>query len=85
MNYNNNRYYEPEDDDFDEEAYYEAVDCLLAKDGECYWADESNWNEALMQLELDDDYRPESAPAEVIDKVKSYWQEIAENRAEGDF
>ena len=85
MKYNNDRYYEPEDDDFDEEAYYEAVDSLLAKDGQCYWANESNWYEALSQLEIDEDYEPDSAPAEVIDKVKAYWKEIAENMAEGDF
>lgn len=85
MNYNNSRYYEPEDGDFDEDAFNESVDCLLASDGECYWANESNWYEALSQLELDEDYEPNTAPAEVIDKVKAYWLDIAQNIAEGDF
>jgi len=85
MNYNNNRYYEPEDGDFDEDAFNESVDCLLASDGQCYWADSDNWAEALSQLELSEDYEPDSAPAEVIDKVKAYWLDIAQNIAEGDF
>ena len=38
-----------------------------------------------MQLELDEDYKPESAPAEVIDKVKAYWLDIAQGIAEGEF
>jgi len=85
MNYNNNRYYEPEDGDFDEGAFNESIDCLIASDGQCYWADPDNWDEALSQLELDEDYKPESAPAEVIDKVKAYWLDMAKDIAEGDF
>jgi len=61
MKYNNDRYYEPEDDDF------------------------SNWYEALGQLEIEEDYEPNTAPQDVIDKVKSYWREIAEEFTEGDF
>ena len=38
-----------------------------------------------MQLELDEDYKPDSAPAEVIDKVKAYWLDMAKDIAEGDF
>lgn len=85
MNYNNNRYYEPDDGDYDSEAFQESVDCLLASDGQCYWADSDNWDEALSQLELDEDYKPDSAPAEVKDKVKAYWLDVAQNIAEGDF
>ena len=46
MNYNNNRYYEPEDGDFNEEAYLEALESALSSGGVYYWAEESNWYEA---------------------------------------
>ncbi len=56
-------------------------DALLQKVGVV----KSYWDEALSQLELDEGYKPDSAPAEVIDKVKAYWLDIAQNIAEGDF
>ena len=85
MKYNNNRYYEPEDGDFNEEAYLEALESALSSGGVYYWAEESNWYEALGQLEIEEDYEPNTAPQDVIDKVKAYWKEIAEEFTEGDF
>ncbi len=87
--YYNDRYYEPEEGDFDEELIEERIYSMVEDpEGEFYWKADSQWYEGLAEsgyigTEFED-IPFALAPQEVKDKVLSYWRKVAEGYAEGD-
>ena len=80
---NEDRYYEPEDDDFDD-GYFDSAVTDYANE---LFQDECNpmlnWNEGVIEIGLDDsDYpTPTHAPMEIVQKVIDYWHATAIRRA----
>lgn len=87
--YYNDRYYEPEDGDFDEELIEERVFNMVEDiDGEFYWKADEQWYEGLSEAgfigTVYEDIPFELAPDDVKDKVLNYWRSVARGYADGD-
>ena len=87
--YYNDRYYEPEDGDFDEELIEERVFNMVEDiDGEFYWKADEQWYEGLVEAgfigTVYEDIPFELAPDDVKDKVLNYWRSVARGYADGD-
>lgn len=87
--YYNDRYYEPEDGDFDEELIEERVFNMVEDiDGQFYWKADEQWYEGLAESgfigTVYEDIPFELAPDDVKDKVLNYWRSVARGYADGD-
>ena len=85
--YYNDRYYEPEDGDFDEELIEERVFNMVEDpEGEFYWKADEQWYEGLVESgfigTVYEDIPFELAPDDVKDKVLNYWRSVARGYAE---
>lgn len=87
--YYNDKYYEPEDEDYDEELVEERVFNMVEDSGgEFYWKADEQWYEGLSESgfigTVYEDIPFELAPDDVKDKVLNYWRSVARGYADGD-
>lgn len=85
MTYNNDNYYEPEDDDYEDmEDYIEDyVKFEMRKGGDLDPMDESNFLEAVSECVLPEELeRWEDATQEQKQQVTEYWEGIARHLGE---
>lgn len=75
------RYYQPPEDDYDDEAFDAAVETYAEELilGRCNPNLEENWGEGLSECGYDEELypTPSHAPVEVIERVASYWYSLA--------
>jgi hypothetical protein len=85
--YYNDKYYEPEDEDYDEELIEERIHNMVEDpEGEFYWKKDSQWYEGLSETGHNGTVFEEIpfnlAPQDIKDKVLNYWRDVARNYAE---
>lgn len=82
------RYYEPEDDDYDDIDEYisDYVKYEMRKGGDLDPRNTANFMEAASELGFSEDLIDwDNATAEEQEKIEQYWEDVAKSRAEDSY